>query len=515
MQYALARLFDLAETLLNKAFGRRLNPLNHLGSLTIYFFWLVLVSGVYIFFFFKTSITGAYQSMEYLTHEQWYLGGIMRSVHRYASDAAIITIALHLLKEYARDRFRGTRWYSWVTGIPLVWLVFPLGISGYWLVWDRLAQYIAVISSELIDVIPIFTDSMARNFLTIDGLSDRFFTLLAFVHLIGLPMFLIFAIWMHVMRINNPKINPPRALMIGTGAGLLLLSLIKPALSQGPAQLDRVTASIGLDWFYLHIYPLIDLWSEIWVWALLLGISLALAAVPFVLRAKVRRPALVDLDNCNGCSRCASDCPFNAITMVPRTDALPYAREALVDAAQCVSCGICVGACPTATPFRRRGHFSPGIDLPDNPAMALRQHLIEQADGLPEAPLMVVFQCDNAPALELPAGCISAGVRCMGHLPPSFIDYALNRIHAHGVFLLGCTGGDCKHRLGVTWSDARISRERDPMLRQRVSRQRLAVSWEDGGSAQDHLHRFRDALAQLDDSEQPTPVADRRPAAVS
>ena len=203
MQYALARLFDFAETLLNKAFGRRLNPLNHLGSLTIYFFWLVLVSGVYIFFFFKTSITGAYQSMEYLTHEQWYLGGIMRSVHRYASDAAIITIALHLLKEYARDRFRGTRWYSWFTGIPLIWLVFPLGISGYWLVWDRLAQYIAVISSELIDVIPIFTDSMARNFLTIDGLSDRFFTLLAFVHLIGLPMFLIFAICVHVMCIKN------------------------------------------------------------------------------------------------------------------------------------------------------------------------------------------------------------------------------------------------------------------------------------------------------------------------
>jgi ferredoxin len=338
---------------------------------------------------------------------------------------------------------------------------------------------------------------------------------LAFVHLIGLPMFLIFAIWVHVMRINNPKINPPRALMIGTGAGLLILSLIKPALSQGPAQLDRVTASIGLDWFYLHIYPLVDLWSEVWVWALLLGISLALAAVPFVLHAKARRPALVDLDNCNGCSRCASDCPFSAITMVPRTDSLPYDREALVDAAQCVSCGICVGACPTATPFRRRGHFSPGIDLPDNPATALRQHLIEQADGLPEAPLMVVFQCDNAPALELPAGCISAGVRCMGHLPPSFIDYALSRIHAHGVFLLGCTGGDCKHRLGVTWADARINRERDPMLRQRVSRQRLAVSWRDGGSAQDHLHRFRDTLAQLDDSEQPAPVADRRPAAVS
>ena len=30
-----------------------------------------------------------------------------------------------------------------------------------------------------------------------------------------------------------------------------------------------------------------------------------------------------------------------------------------------MSCGICVGACPTATPFRRAGDLSAGIELPD------------------------------------------------------------------------------------------------------------------------------------------------------
>ena len=233
MQRVLAQLFNLAEIILNKIFGRRLNPLHHLGALTIFFFWIVLVSGVYVFVFFETSVNGAYQSVEYLTHEQWYLGGIMRSLHRYASDAIILTIALHLLKEFAHDRFRGSRWFSWVSGIPLVWMVFALGISGYWLVWDRLAQYIAIVSAELIDVFPIFTDSMARNFLTVESVSDRFFTLLAFVHLIGLPMFLIFVIWTHVMRLNNPNINPPRPLMIGSCLALVALSLIKPRTQPG------------------------------------------------------------------------------------------------------------------------------------------------------------------------------------------------------------------------------------------------------------------------------------------
>ena len=66
--------------------------------------------------------------------------------------------------EFVTGRYRGARWFSWFTGIPLLWLVFPLGITGYWLVWDQLAQYVAIASSELLDVLPIFGDPMARNF---------------------------------------------------------------------------------------------------------------------------------------------------------------------------------------------------------------------------------------------------------------------------------------------------------------------------------------------------------------
>ena len=72
--------------------------MNHLGSLTIFFGWIVLISGLWLLIFFQTSISGAFESLEYLTHEQWYLGGIMRSLHRYASDAMIITIALHIFR---------------------------------------------------------------------------------------------------------------------------------------------------------------------------------------------------------------------------------------------------------------------------------------------------------------------------------------------------------------------------------------------------------------------------------
>jgi quinol-cytochrome oxidoreductase complex cytochrome b subunit len=219
-------IFDGPQKLLDRAFGNTLNPLRYLGTLTIFFLWIVLVSGLWITIFFHTSVTGAYESVEYLSNDQWYLGGVMRSLHRYASDAAIVTLVLHIFKEFVFDRYRNARWFSWMTGVPLLWMIIPLGITGYWLVWDQLALYVAIVSSELIDALPIFTDSMARNFLSVESLSNRFFTLMAFMHLIGLPIFLVFGIWVHVFRINRPNINPPRRVMAGALLSMLLLSVV-------------------------------------------------------------------------------------------------------------------------------------------------------------------------------------------------------------------------------------------------------------------------------------------------
>ena len=470
---------------LERGFGARLNPLNHLGALTIYFFWVVLISGIWLFIFFRTSVEGAYESVEYLTHEQWYLGGVMRSLHRYASDAAVITVALHMLREFAYDRHRGMRWFSWVTGIPLLWLVIPLGITGYWLVWDQLGWYVALTSAELMDALPIFSESMARNFLSDVSLSDRFFTLMAFMHLIGLPLFLVFGIWLHVLRINGPRINPPRALMAGSLAAMTVLSFAFPAVSQGEVDMSTVPASLGLDWYYLLVYPLAKAWSPGWVWGLVVGFSLLLCSLPWVAPLRGKSPARVDLDNCNGCARCADDCPFGAITMLPRSDGKAYEVEAVVDPALCMSCGLCTGACPTATPFRRHSELVPGIDMPDMPAAALRESILQAAARLAGQRRILVFGCrENAQTRRMQAvvndtETASLDLICSGHLPPPFLDFILSRNLADGVVVAGCPGGDCQYRFGTDWTSLRMARQRDPHLRKRVDSARLALAWED------------------------------------
>ncbi len=483
LQRAGQALFEPLRAFLDRGFGPALNPLNSLGALTIYFFWIVLVSGIWLFIFFKTSVSGAYESVEYLTHEQWYLGGVMRSLHRYASDAAIITLALHMLKEFVYDRHRGNRWFSWVTGVPLLWLTIPLGITGYWLVWDQLAWYVALTSAELLDWLPIFSESMARNFLSSDVLSDRFFTLMAFLHLIGLPLFLVFGIWLHVLRINGPRINPPRALMAGSLVAMTVLSIAYPALSQGEVDMTQVPESLGLDWYYLLVYPLLKAWSPGWVWGLLTGVSLLLCMVPWIPPQKAQAVAEVDLDNCNGCQRCADDCPFSAITMMERSDGKAYESEAVVDPSLCLSCGLCVGSCPTATPFRRHTALSPGIDMPDLSASMLRERLLEVSEKLQGHRRVIVFTCqDNVRATKIRSKLndnetAAVDIICAAQLPPSFIDFILSRKLADAVVVAGCAGGNCQYRFGVEWTEQRIARERDPRLRKRVDADRIALAW--------------------------------------
>ena len=509
---ALRLVFERLERLLDRAFPPAWQPLFHLGALGFFFYWIVAVSGIYLYIFFDTGVTAAYGSVEYLTHRQWYVGGVMRSLHRYASDAMIVVMVLHLLREFSLDRYRGPRWFTWVTGVPIVLLVVAAGITGYWLVWDKLAQYVAVVTTEWLDQLPIFGQSIARNFLSPDSLDDRFFTLLVFMHIV-LPLLLLLVLWIHLQRVSRPQINPARGLAVGMFLTLLALSVVKPALSQGPADLATVPALVGLDWFYLGFYPLLESWPGAASWGMLSALILILLALPWLPPLKRAPVAVVDLANCNGCTRCANDCPYNAITMMPRTDGRAFEREAVVNASLCVSCGICAGACPTSMPFRRASALVPGIDLPGLTIAALRDRVHAVSESLTPGPRIMLFGCDHGVEVERARGPQVAAVSlaCIGQLPPAFIDYVLSRDLADGVFLTGCADGFCYNRFGIAWTEARLAGERDPHLRARVPRERLMTSWL--GRRQDAelkraVDEFASRLAGLE-----TPKVERRSAA--
>ncbi len=290
LQSGMRWLFLRVEALFDAAFCDAPNPLRHLGAISFFLFWIVAVSGLYLYAFFKTGVADAYTSVQALTEGQWYAGGIMRSVHRYASDAMVLTMLVHLLHHFAFDRFRGFRWFSWLTGVALIWLVYVSGINGYMLPWDKLAQFVVVASFEWLDWLPIFDGALIRNFIYQSSVNDRFFSLLSFIH-IGLPLLVLLLMWIHVQRVPNASTNPPRTSMAGVLLTLLALALVVPALSQGgAADFGTVPGTLALDWFYLTIFPLLYLWPLGRVWLLLFAATALFAALPW-LPLKFRRSA--------------------------------------------------------------------------------------------------------------------------------------------------------------------------------------------------------------------------------
>ena len=504
VRLSLQRALRHVEGVFDAAFGAGLNPWRHLGALAFYLFWIITATGIYVYAAFDTSVTGAYASVERITRNEWPAGGIARSLHRFASDAFVVVVLLHLAREWINGHARGFRWFSWLSGVPLLWLLYASGIGGYWLVWDRVAQFSLTATTEWLDWLPLFGEPLVRNFIAGESVSDRFFSLLIFLH-IGIPLLLLLGMWVHIQRISRPRTNPPRAIAFGLLLALVVLALARPALSDSPADLASVPPTLDLDWLYLAIHPLLYASSAGFVWALAAGATLLLALLPLLPPSRRAPAAVVNLGNCNGCGRCFADCPYAAVTLQPRIDGKPLPQQAVVDAQLCAGCGICAGACPSSTPFRSTDDLIAGIDMPQQPIGALRRDLERAIDLLEGDAKIIVFGCAeaaNAGVLRASDTAVLA-LLCTGMLPPSFVEYAL-RAGADGVLITGCRDGDCAYRLGNRWTLERMGAEREPHLRPVVAAQRVRIAWAgptDGGALTRELEGFRAALRLLPSQE--------------
>jgi len=438
---------------LDRVFGSGSNPMRQLGALGFWLFWIVVASGAYVYAFFDTSVTGVYASIAGWSHEPWNPAGLMRSFHRYASDSFVAVMVVHLARELAYGRYRGFRWFSWTSGVPLIGLIVASGIIGYWLVWDQLAQFVAIAASEWLGWLPGFGDTLVRNFLAVDSLSDRFFSLLTFAH-IGVSLFLLLGMWVHIQRIAAARCQPSRGPAWAMLAMLLVLPIARPALSQSPADLAYVPMAPSLDWLFLFPFPIVYRLSPGLTWALTAATMLLLCLLPWLRREPRAPAAVVDPAWCNGCGRCATDCPYSSVMIVSSG----RGKQARVLEDLCAGCGICVGSCPVSIPLR--GAFRTGIDLPQLP-IASQWARLEQALAFSPGS-MVVFGCDHGTNVASLPGVTAISFPCIGMLPPSFVKHAIR----HGAVLVAhCAEGACEFRFDGRWTDRNIESDRLRVVR--------------------------------------------------
>ncbi len=500
----LARLDGWADRL----YGWKWNPLYQSGALVIVCLTVVLATGLYLIFFYR--IGAPYESMVRIDGQAWG-GRWIRSLHRYAADAAVVAAVFHALRMFCQGRSWGPRALAWISGVFLVFLLYVCGWTGYVMVWDTHGQLLATEGARLLDALPLFSEPVSRTFAGDSPLPSAFFFMNLFLH-IALPIGLAIFLWLHVARVARPVILPPRRLL-WMSVGLLAAAAILLPVPLGPgADLLRTPANVTLDIFYSFWLPAAASASPGLVWAAGAAVAIGLVAVPFVARPReARRPApsVVSSRLCTSCEQCYVDCPYDAIRMVERTDG----REGLVarvNPASCVSCGICAGSCapmgvgpPGRTgrdqlarvrEFVARRSFADG----DIVLVACGRSAAGAPDAGGEA-----LRFGEAPQLAKapkPAEAPRFPVSCAGNLHSSVVEY-LVRAGAGGVLVVACPPRDCWGREGPGWLVERLFNGREAELKERVDRKRVRVafaSFHDRPALQAALDEFARALGGLD-----------------
>jgi ferredoxin len=448
----------------NRLYGWRYNPLYQSGALAVVLLLVVLVSGVYLLVFYR--ISDPYGSVVRLAGQAW-AGRWIRSLHRYASDAAVVAVAVHAFRMFAQGRSWGPRALAWLTGLGALAVVWVCGWTGYVTVWDAHGLWLAREGARLLDVWPVFSEPLLRAFAGDAPLPRAFFFLNLFLH-IALPLGLGLLLWLHVSRLARPVLAPPWRLVWAVCLLLVFVSALWPAPLGPVADVFREPVQVRLDLFYTFWLPWVAGRAAPWVWAWA-GFAAAVAlSVPWWTRPRRSarpEPSVVDERVCTGCRQCYLDCPYEAIGMV----AVPGGRAdavARVDPELCVSCGICAGSCAPmgVGPRGRTGR---------DQLSAVRAFVADRAWTGRE---VVVVGCAHGPLPDEGAQpeAVPYPVPCAGALHTSVVEFLL-RAGAGAVCVVACPPRDCWNREGARWAAARLFEGREAELQERVDRRRVAL----------------------------------------
>ncbi|MBI5650449.1 MAG: hydrogenase iron-sulfur subunit [Chloroflexi bacterium] len=436
------------------------NPFYHLGTISIFLLAVLTITGTPLTILYRPGAPGAFESVNELSATWW--GSLLRSIHRYAGDAMALTILLHAIKMFVSERFWGQRWLAWVSGWVLIFLLWTIGSSGYWLVWDERAQWLTEFG------IALTQGSTALSFVTPEGVANlfAFFVLVLFVH-VFFSLVIMLGLLIHLMRMARVQIWSPRWLMIQATIALIAISIWQPALSLPIADTTHLVGTITLNGWYLGFLPFAGQFGALfWIGIAVFGI--ALMALPWIARGKHPGPAVVTETFCSGCALCAKECPYNAIQMESRKDASRFQTIAVIKPSLCTGCGICVGTCASA-----------GVELDQLRTAPILERVRAELKNT-RAPI-VMFACQRHLALgtlstlmqgattaQLEQGAfirlkwserdvITTVLPCAGMVMPEWIREFLDH-GARAVVNVACPAHDCSYREGPQWLNERIKR---------------------------------------------------------
>jgi ubiquinol-cytochrome c reductase cytochrome b subunit len=208
-----------ARTALNKVFPDHWSFM--IGELALYCFTILVLTGVYLTFFFHASPTevvyqGSYGPLRGLPMSEAYrstieisfdvrAGLVMRQIHHWAALLFAASIVVHLARVFFTGAFRRPREINWIIGVTLMILSMVNGFAGYSLVDDQLSGTGLRIGYSTVLSVPVIGTWMASLLFGGEFPGSDILSRLFVIHILVLPALIVVLLTAHLAIVVRHK----------------------------------------------------------------------------------------------------------------------------------------------------------------------------------------------------------------------------------------------------------------------------------------------------------------------
>jgi ubiquinol-cytochrome c reductase cytochrome b subunit len=180
----------------------------YFGSLALVVLVIQIVTGIFLTMNYKPSAAEAFASVEYIMRDvEW--GWLIRYMHSTGASAFFIVVYLHMFRGLMYGSYKNPRELVWIFGMLIYLCLMAEAFFGYLLPWGNMSYWGAQVIVSLFGAIPGIGESLVEwirgDYYISDITLNRFFAL----HVIALPLALVFLVIAHILALHEVGSNNP------------------------------------------------------------------------------------------------------------------------------------------------------------------------------------------------------------------------------------------------------------------------------------------------------------------
>jgi ubiquinol-cytochrome c reductase cytochrome b subunit len=187
---------------------KNMNFWYYFGSLSLLVLVLQIVTGIFLTMNYKPSAAEAFSSVEYIMRDvDW--GWLIRYLHSTGASAFFIVVYLHMFRGLLYGSYQKPRELLWIFGMLIYLCLMAEAFFGYLLPWGNMSYWGAQVIVSLFGALPYIggalTEWIRGDYYISDVTLNRFFAL----HVIAIPLALVFLVVAHLMALHEVGSNNP------------------------------------------------------------------------------------------------------------------------------------------------------------------------------------------------------------------------------------------------------------------------------------------------------------------